>query len=73
MGSVKVAGSGKVASEGDAIMNDESVALGVAMGKIVPQHIYKACKIDRESLKKKREEDWCKCFRNNDIISKFFE
>ncbi len=73
MGPVKSGGSAKVASEGDAIMYDESVALGVAMGKIVPRHIYKACKIDRESLKMKREGDWFKCFRKNDIISKFFE
>jgi hypothetical protein len=68
--------SGKIAGEGDAhpaIMNDESVALGVAMGKIVPRHIYKACLIDRESLKKKREKDWFKYFRNNEAISKFFE
>ena len=68
--------SGKVGGEGDAEpakTNEESVALGVGMGKILPRHIYKECRIDRQSLKKKRENDWFKYFRKNDIISKFFE
>jgi hypothetical protein len=68
--------SGKVVGEGDvqpSLSNDESVALGVGMGKIVPRHIYKACLIDRESLKKKRDKDWFKFLRKNEIISKFFE
>ena len=62
--------SGKVAGEGTehpTFMNNESVTLGVAMGKIVPLHIYKAFLIDRESLKKKREQDWFKWFRKNKI------
>jgi hypothetical protein len=68
--------SGKVGGEGHVEPekgNDESVALGVGMGKILPRHIYKECRIDRQSLKAKREKDWFKFFRKNEIISKFFE
>ncbi len=66
----------KVRGEGDAeseMMNEESVALGVGMGKILPRHIYRDCLIDRQSLKEKKERDWFKYFRKNEIISKFFE
>ena len=60
-------------SDADNKQDASPFALGIGMGKVIPRHIYEECKIDRQSLRKKCENDWFKCFRKKDIISKFFE
>jgi hypothetical protein len=65
--------SKQVSDEVDEQESAGSFALGIGMGKVIPKHIYKECKIDRQSLREKYENDWFKCLRKRDIISKFFE